>query len=143
MKEFKSKTSVFEYISKKFKEQDTQGICVVGSTAKGKIKNFSDIDVVVFNKTGKKPFYELCLVNKKVVLITVYYYKAGKIEKIPNNGKILCGNYFQQIEHKNDRKYTLKQRTIRDNQMFLDGFFKFLRSKNKRYLDWVDKYSRI
>ena len=143
MKQFKSKAEVFEYISNKFNSKNVKGIVIVGSTAKGKIKQFSDIDGVVFNKTGRKPIYELCLVNKKVVLITVYYYKAGKLEKIPSNGKILYGDYFQQIEHKGDRKYTSKQRAIRNNQMFLDGFFKFLRSKDKRYLNWIEKYSRI
>lgn len=143
MKEFKSKAEVFEYISNKFNSKDVKGIAIVGSTAKKAIRNFSDIDVDVFNEKQLKPFYELCLVKEKIVLITVYFYKAGKKAQLPENGKILEGSYFEQIEHKKSSIYTKKQRAGRDNQMFLDSLFKFLRSKNKKYLAVVDKYSRI
>ena len=143
MKQFKSKKEVFNYIKNKFLEKDVKGIVVVGSTAKGKIKNFSDIDVVIFNEKNLKPFYELCLVNNNLILITIYFYKFGKIAKLPKNGKIIYGDNYEQIEHKNNLKYNNKQRIIRDNQMFLDGLFKFLRSKNNHYLNWIDKYSKI
>lgn len=143
MKQFKSKAEVFEYISNKFNSKKVKGIAIVGSTAKKSIKNFSDIDVVVFNEKPLKPFYEICLVKENLVLITVYFYKAGKKTKLPENGKILKGDYFEQIEHKKSSVYNSKQRAIRDNQMFLDGLFKFLRSKDKKYLNWVEKYSRI
>lgn len=143
MKQFKSKEEIFNYIKNKVLRKDVRGIVVVGSTAKGKIKNFSDIDVVVFNEKNLKPFYELCLVNKKIVLITIYFYKYGKIVKVPKNGKVIYGHNFEQIEHKDNLKYNKKQRAIRDNQMFLDGLFKFLRSKDKHYLSWINKYSKI
>lgn len=143
MKKFKSKKDLFDYIKNKFLEKDLKGIIVIGSTAKGKIKNFSDIDIVIFNEKNLKPFYELCLVNKKLVLITVYFYKSGKVTKVPKNGKIIYGNNYEQIEHKNNLKYSKEKRTIRDNQMFLDGLFKFLRSKDEHYLNWIDKYSNL
>lgn len=143
MQEFKSKKEVFEYITKKFKTKDVKGIVIVGSTAKGSIKQFSDIDVVVFNNKPLKPYYELCLIDKKIVLITIYFYNAGRVKNIPKNGEILYGNYFEQIEHKGNLNYNKENRIKRDNQMLLDGLFKYLRSKDKNYLKWVDKYLNI
>lgn len=143
MNEFSTKESVFNYLKKRFVSKNVLGIAVVGSTAKGKIKNYSDIDMVVFNNQKLKPYYELCLIADKLVLITVYFYKAGKLAKIPKNGKIIYGNYYSQIEYRGNLKYNRNERMRRDNQMFIDGLFKFLRSKDKKYLSWIEKYARL
>lgn len=143
MEVFKTKPEVFSYIRSKFSTKDVKGIAIVGSTAKGKIKNFSDIDVVVFSEKPFKPHYELCLIGSKLVLITIYFYKSGKEINLPKNGKIVYGKYYSQIEHEGNLNYDVKGRIKRDNQMFLDGLFKFLRTKDKQYLSWIDKYIRF
>ncbi len=53
MKQFRYKKEVFEYIKKRFQNKDVKGIVIVGSTANGKIKKFSDIDVVIFNEKNE------------------------------------------------------------------------------------------
>ena len=143
MQQFKSKKEVFNYIKQKFLAEGVEGIVIQGSTTKGKIKDFSDIDIIVFNNKKLKPYYELCLVNNKMVLITAYFYKPGKIEKTPKNEVVLYGNSYSQIEHKGNLDYTKEERIKRANQMFLDCLFKYLRSRDKSYLKTVDKYSRF
>ena len=143
MKEFKTKEETFQYIKNKFLSDDVVGIVVVGSTAKGKIKNFSDIDVVVFNKKLLKPYYELCLIENKLVLITAYFYDFGNKIELPKNGRIIYGDYYSQIEPKGNLNYNDAEGIKRNNQMFIDGFFKFLRSKDKKYIEWIEKYSRF
>ncbi|SRR3989344_6339188 len=143
MRKFKTKEETFLYIKNKFVSKDVVGIAVVGSTAKGKIKKFSDIDIVVFNTKKLKPYYELCLIKDKLVLITAYFYRPGEIIGIPENGRIIYGNYYSQIEHKGNLNYNQKERIKRDNQMFLDGFFKFLRSGDKKHINWIEKYNRF
>jgi len=140
MRSFKSKKEVFEYIKNKYSEAET--ILIKGSTAKGKLKEFSDIDIEFYQDKPTKPEYEIVLVDKKLALITAYPYKAGKkINKIPENVLVLKGEYCEQIE--NQKEYTEKERAIRDNQMFLDFLFKYLRTKDKKYLETVDKYARV
>lgn len=143
MKQFNTKENAFLYLKNKFFSKDVKGIVVVGSTVTEKIRRFSDIDVVIFNEKPQKPDYELCLIGDKLVLITVYFYKAGNEAKIPKNGKILYGHYYSQIEHKENLNYDRVGRIKRDNQMFLDGLFKFIRTNDKHYLNWIDKYSRF
>ncbi|MBS3081978.1 nucleotidyltransferase domain-containing protein [Candidatus Pacearchaeota archaeon] len=67
MRRFNTKTESFDYIKNKFISKDVVGIAVVGSTAKGRIKKFSDIDVVVFNKKRLKPYYELFLIEDQKI----------------------------------------------------------------------------
>lgn len=143
IKKLKSKEEVFSYIIKKYSKLNIKGIAIIGSTAKGNIKEFSDFDVVVFNQKERKPEYELIQVNNKLTLLAVYFYKPGNKKKIPSNGKILFGEYFEQIEHPGHLKYTPSQRIKRNNQMFLDGLFKFLRSKDSHYLSWLEKYQNL
>jgi len=142
MKQFNTKEKVFEHIKKKYSNLHPKGIIIQGSTAKGKIKDFSDIDVVVYSEESHKPDYELCCLNKKLVLITTYFYKAGReINQIPENTVVLEGNCYEQIDIQKD--YTKEERGIRDNQMFLDFLFKYLRTKNEGFLDKLDKYKRF
>jgi len=62
---------------------------------------------------------------------------------LPKNGKIIYGDYYSQIEHKDNLKYNKKERIKRDSQMFIDGLFKFARSKDKDYIPWIEKYNRL
>jgi len=140
MKSFKSKKEVFEYIKNKYAKAET--ILIKGSTTKRKLKEFSDIDVEFYQDNPAKPEYEIILVDKKLVLITAYPYKSGKkINKIPENVLVLKGNYCEQIENQED--YNKEERDIRNNQLFLDFLFKYLRTKDKKYLENVKKYLRL
>lgn len=135
MKSFKNKKEVFEYIKEKYLEAET--ILIRGSSVNGEIKEFSDIDVEFYQDNPAKPEYELILVNNKLILITVYPYKAGKkIKNIPNNVLVLKGDYCEQID--NQKYYTKEERRIRDNQLFLDFLFKYIRTKDKKYLESVE-----
>ena len=140
MKIFKTKKEVFEYIKENYK--DAEAILIKGSTAQGKIKEFSDIDVEFYQDKSAKPEYELVLVEDKLVLISAYPYKMGKgIEKIPDNVLVLKGDYCEQIDIQ--KKYTEEERAVRDNQMFLDFLFKYLRTRDKKYLEIVKKYLKL
>ena len=140
MKQFKSKREVFEYIKKKYSTAET--ILIKGSAVNKNLKEFSDIDVEFYQDKSAKPEYEFVLVEDKIVLITAYPYKSGKqINKIPDNILVLKGNYCEQIE--NQEEYSAKEREIRNNQLFLDFLFKYLRTKDKKYLETIEKYARL
>ncbi len=140
MKSFSSKQEVFDYLKEKY--SNAKAIVIQGSTAKGDIKEFSDIDLIFYQDKPAKPEYELILVNNKLVLISAYPYKAGKrLKEIPENALVLKGEYYEQID--NQTEYDKKERVLRDNQMFLDFLFKYLRTKDIKYLDNLDKYRRI
>lgn len=140
MKTFKSKKEVFKYIKKKYSK--AENILIKGSTAKEKLKEFSDIDVEFHQDKPAKPEYEIVLVGKKLVLITAYPYKTGKkINKIPKNILVLKGNYCEQIE--NQEEYSEKEKEIRNNQLSLDFLFKYLRTKNRKHLKIVERYLRL
>jgi len=137
MKKFENKLEVFEYIKKKYSKSKT--VLIRGSTAKGRINDFSDIDIEFYQNKPAKPEYELILVNNRLVLMTAYPYRAGKnITQIPKNVIVLIGKYCEQIE--NQKGYTKKERLIRDNQMFIDFLFKYLRTKNSKYFKIIEKY---
>ncbi len=140
MRLFKLKKEVFEYINKKYSKAET--ILIKGSAVNKNLKDFSDIDVEFYQDEPAKPEYEIVLVNDKIVLITAYPYKSGKqISKIPNTVLVLKGDYCEPIE--NQEEYSAKERDVRNNQLFLDFLFKYLRTKDKRYLEIVEKYTRL
>ncbi len=140
IRKFKNKKEAFKYIKKKY--SSAEAILIKGSVVRGEIKEFSDIDIEFYQDKPAKPEYELILVDNKLVLITAYPYKAGKkINNVPENVLVLKGNYCKQIE--NQKPYSKQERTIRDNQMFLDFLFKYLRTKDSKYLKTIEKYSRL
>jgi len=139
MKEFKDKKEVFEYIKKKYSSADS--VLIRGSSVKGLI-DFGDIDVEFYQDKPAKPEYELVLAEGKLVLISAYPYKAGKqIKEVPENVLLLKGNYHEQIE--NQEKYTQSERKLRDNQMLIDMLFKYMRTKDKKYIKSIEKYLKI
>ncbi|HJX50221.1 MAG TPA: nucleotidyltransferase domain-containing protein [Candidatus Nanoarchaeia archaeon] len=145
MKTFKNKEQVLEYIKKIGKGKV---ILIRGSTATKPLKNFSDIDIEVYSDKLKKAYYEIVLVNKKIVLITIYYYKyeKGREIKASKNVKIISGGYNEGIEksfnspgHFAKDKYNHQEKIKRECQMVTDFMFKYLRTKNKEYLKSVQK----
>ena len=98
--------------------------------------------VVFYQDKPAKPEYEIVLVSDKIVLITAYPYNPGKpINKIPDNVLVLKGNYCKQIE--NQERYSENGREVRNNQLFFDFLFKYLRTKDKKYLETVEKYASL
>lgn len=146
MKAFQDKQQIFDYVGKKFK--DSELILVRGSTATKPIKDFSDIDLEIWGAKLKKPYYEIIFLKKSPVLITAYFYKYKKGKEItsPTNVKIISGKYnksleksFTSKEHFVKDKYTPKQKIKREIQLATDFFFKYLRTKDKKYLNSVQK----
>jgi predicted nucleotidyltransferase len=145
MQKFKSKDRALEYIRRKFSKNEL--ILIRGSTANGSIKNFSDIDVEVYGEL-KKPCYELIFTDDKLVLITAYFYEYKEGEKIksPKNVRVLKGEYNINIEksfhspsHFAKDTYSSKQKIIRETQLAMDFMFKYLRTKDTKYLESVQK----
>jgi predicted nucleotidyltransferase len=145
MRKFKSKDQALEYIKRKFFKNKL--ILIRGSTANGSINNFSDIDVEVYGEI-KKPYYELIFISNKLVLITTYFYKYEKGEKMksPKNVRVLKGEYninieksFHSSSHFAKDTYSSQQKIIRETQLAMDFMFKYLRSKDKIYLESVQK----
>lgn len=143
MKNFSSKKQIFEYLKNKFMKEDVTGIIIQGSTAFGKIKEFSDIDCVIFNKTKLKPYYELGTLNNNLFLISVYFYKPGKKKPLPKNAISLFGNFYEEKEHKNNLVYTKEEKEKRNNQMLVDLLFKYIRHKDKSLIKSIEKYTNI
>ena len=141
MRNFKNKKEVFGYIVRLFKKK-SKLILIRGSTAKSKLKIFSDIDAEVHGKNKRKPYYEIIFVNKMPVLISAYFYKykEGKKEKAPSNLLILHGNYNNNIRPDFSKdNYNNKEKVKRECQIVIDFMFKYLRSKNKIYLEFVQR----
>ncbi|MEI6731831.1 MAG: nucleotidyltransferase domain-containing protein [archaeon] len=136
---FNSKAALFEYICKKFSK--SQLILVRGSTASGKIKNFSDIDVEIYGKKAK-PYYEFVLFNNKLVLISVqqYTFVSGKEIKSPRGVRVLKGELNDKIRADMSKdRYNLKEKIKRECQLTVDFLLKYLRSGNLKYLKCVQK----
>ncbi|MDP1729133.1 MAG: hypothetical protein Q8L27_02950 [archaeon] len=143
MKRFKTKEQVFRYIVQKFLKNSKLTL-VRGSTARSPIKNYSDLDIEIYGKRAK-PYYEMGFVNKKLVLLSVYFYDfvEGKVIKAPKNVKVLYGRYNDSIKPDfSGDKYTSKEKIIREAQLAVDFLFKYLRRKDKLYLKFVDKRLR-
>lgn len=143
MKILKTKKQVFDYIKRKYLIMGkTKSILIKGSSVNSDLREFSDIDVEVYQEEKRKPEYEIVLVGGNLVLITTYFYKPGKkLKSNLKNSLLIHGDYYEPIENQGD--YTEEERKVRDNQLFLDFLFKYLRTKNPKYLSSVDKYSKL
>jgi len=116
MKKFKDKTQLKNYIKKLFSKYE---IVFEGSTSNKPLKNFSDMDVEVYGRVAR-PYYEIVFVRNKLILISIYFYKDRR------------------NKHKKDT-YNPKQKIKRECQLTIDFLFKYLRTKNKKYLESVQK----
>jgi hypothetical protein len=137
MRIFKNKTQVFKYIIKEHCSKDDL-LLIRGSTAKKPVKQFSDIDAEVRGKNKKRPYYEIVFIQKKIILVTIYFYKykKGKEVKPPKNIKVIVGKYNNNLKP----DFTIKKRYIkRECQIAIDFIFKYLRTKNKKFLKNVQK----
>ena len=140
LRTFKSKNEVFRYLVKNF-SKNAKLILIRGSTASKPVKQFSDFDVEVYGKK-KKPYYEIAFVKNNPVLITIYFYKynEGKKANAPKNVKVIYGRYNNKIKPDfSPDNYTAKQKITRECQLNIDFMFKYLRSRNKKYLESVQK----
>jgi len=117
-------------------------ILVRGSTATKSIKKFSDFDIEVWTNKPRKPYYEIAFVKEKPILISVYFYKykEGKEIQEPPNIKILFGKYNDKIKPSFSKEtYKHRRKIKRECQLVVDFFFKYLRTKNKKYLEPIQK----
>jgi len=116
MKKFKDKKQVLKYLQRLFGNNE---FAIIGSASNKSFKNFLDIDIEVYGKFDK-PYYEIILVGNKLILISAYFYKDKKNKP------------------KKDT-YNSKQKIKRECQLAIDFMFKYLRTKNKKYLESVQK----
>lgn len=137
----KSKTEVFEYVLKKFKN-DSEVITLGGSSRNKPLKDFSDMDFNIFSKKYFKPYYEIVLVNNKPILITVYSQKFFRGNEItpPKNQLVLFGRYNDNLKiDYSISKYEGRGKIVRECQLAVDFLFKYTRSNNKKWLENVQK----
>ena len=142
---FRNKTELFEYLRKKFNE--SRVILIHGSTAHKPVKNFSDFDIEVYGKIIKKPYYELVFINRKPALLTAlfYKYKIGEKKTTPQNVRIVKGEYTTTMENRkpqtmySEEAYNAKEKMKRECQLVLDFCFKYFRSKEILYLEYIQK----
>ena len=140
IKKFSNKKQVFNYLKELFTESNL--ILLRGSTAKELIKNFSDIDAEIYSNAIRKPYYEIIFVKDSPVLISAYFYKykKGKKTKEPKNIKIIKGEYNKSIKPDFSKdSYNNKERIKRECQMAIDFMFKYLRTKNKKELEAIQR----
>ena len=141
MKKFNTKKEVFSYITNIFSK--CQVILIRGSTAFGRVKNFSDFDVEAYGNFIQKPIYELVFLKDKITLITIYFYKFKKGKTtIPKekNVKILKGIHNENLRPDFSKdKYSQEEKIKRECQLLIDFMFKYLRSKDEKSLNSVQK----
>ena len=136
---FINEKDVFEYIKKKF-SKESKLILVRGSTATKPAKKFGDFDIEIWTNKLKKPYYEIAFIKEKPILISAYFYKyqEGKDIQKPSNVKILYGKYNDKIKPDLSKDtYNNKEKIKRECQLLVDFFFKYLRTKDKKYLQSV------
>ncbi|MBU2503935.1 MAG: nucleotidyltransferase domain-containing protein [Nanoarchaeota archaeon] len=116
IQKFQNQNQLVNNLSKKFGKYEIE---IVGSSAKKLLKHYSDIDIDIYG-IEKKPYYELIFMDNKLVLLTVYFYKSKK--------------------YKNKKEtYNAQEKIKRECQLVIDFMFKYLRSKDKRNLEAVQK----
>ncbi len=148
IKRFQSKTAFFRYLRWKF--ADEQVILIHGSTARKPVKNFSDFDVEVYGNSIKKPYYEIVLIKNKPALLSTYFYKHSKGKKIfhPKNMRIIKGEYTDAIKNRkahtlySEGKYNAEEKLKRQCQLVTDFCFKYFRSRDIKYLRYIQKRIR-
>ena len=141
MLNFNNKREIFAYIKRKF-SKESELILIRGSTATKSVKKFSDFDIEIYRKKLKKPYYEVVFLKEKPILLSVYFdkYKKGKKIQKPANVKVLYGEYNDKIKPNFSKDtYTHKQKIRRECQLLIDFFFKYLRTKDKKYLNSIQK----
>ena len=141
MKSFNTKKEMFSYINNSFPK--SQVILIRGSTAFKGVKNFSDFDIEIYCNFIQKPIYELAFFKNKIILITIYFYKFKKgkiISPKEKNMRILKGKYNKNLRPDFSKdKYLQKEKVKRECQLLIDFMFKYLRSKDKKYLKSIEK----
>lgn len=140
MLNFESKKKIFDYIKKKFRK--SRLILVRGSSVNKKLKAFSDIDAEVHSDKSRKPYYEIVFVREKPILISIYFYKyrKGKIINAPDDIKIISGKYNDKIKPDFSKDtYNNKEKIKRECQLVIDFLFKYMRNKNRKDLETVQK----
>ena len=141
MQVFKNKQEIFSYLKRKLSGEN-KVIIVKGSTAYGAIKAFSDIDVEVYGEKMNKPYYELIFLREKPVLVSVYFnrYQEGEPIKPKSNMRVIYGKYNNNlIPDSANEKYNPEQGVRRECQMVVDALFKYIRHKDKKDLERVQK----
>lgn len=144
MNTFTSRKELDKYILSFSK--DSELAIIRGSTAFREPNEFDDLDVEIYSKKEKKPFYEIILYKEKVVLLTIYFYKFQKGNSIEKESiNVLKGEYNDKIDEifeknffKKD-KYTIKEKIVRENQLVLDFLFKYLRKKEDKVFERINK----
>jgi len=141
MHNFSNEEGVFEYIKKNYGKEGKL-ILVRGSTSTRPAKKFDDFDIEIWTNKVREPYYEIVLIKEEPILISVYFYKykeGGDIQK-PSNVKVLQGKYNCRIKPVFTKyTYTNKEKIKRECQLLTDFFFKYLRTKDKKYLRSVQK----
>jgi hypothetical protein len=142
---FKNKKELFGYLKEIF--NDSQIILIHGSTALVPVKNFSDFDIEVYGKVIKKPHYEIAFIGRKPVLITAYFYRyqKGKNISVPKTIQMIKGKYTDKVAQRepqtkySEGKYGTKEKMKRECQLVTDFCFKYFRSKETKYLKYIQK----
>ncbi|MCH8945769.1 MAG: hypothetical protein IIA85_02510 [Nanoarchaeota archaeon] len=116
MKEIGTKKKLVKYIEQISNKEEYE---ITGSAFKRPFKNFSDIDINVYGKTSK-PHYEIICFKNKIILLSFYFYKDKN--NIPES-----------------MKYSSGEKIKRECQLAVDFMFKYLRTKDKKYLESVQK----
>ncbi len=141
MKSFTNKNQIYDYLKNKF--IDSEGTIILrGSMVKNKIIKFSDFDFEIYNNKPRDPFYEVVLVNKKPVLITIWFGKYSKKKSTipPKEIKVVFGDYFSYMSYIiDDKEYKGERKVKRECQSVIDRLFKYLRSNEIENIEKINK----
>jgi len=147
---FNDRNSIHKYLLRRFAKKSDL-ILIRGSTAFGIIKPFSDFDIEVYTGKSRNPSYEIVIYKNNPILLTVYYNRLEKGENciVPKHINVLQGRYNDQIERIFQREINKKGQYIgkdliaRKCQLNMDFFFKYMRSRDDKFLQHVNKKLRM
>jgi hypothetical protein len=150
IKQFNTREDIHKYLVNTF-SKPSDLVLIRGSTAFGKIRSYSDFDVEIYSKSIKNPFYEIIFYKNHPVLLTIYFYSYSKGKDIlpPKNLNVLQGVYNDKIEEifqreiSKEGQYNGKDLIARKCQLNIDFFFKFMRSKDSKFLEKVNNRLRM
>lgn len=131
IKTFQENSEIFRYLLDEFQDQ-SKVILARSSTTE---KPFSDIDVYVYGDKKKKPYYEIAILQDKLLLITIYFYsyKTGEFVNLPENVEVIYGEYNKNLRYDFLRRaYNQEEKIKRQTRLITNFVFEYLQHAKKK-----------
>lgn len=153
MNNFYLKSDIHNYILTKFSKLGETVILTnkASFSSSRYLKSFTNVEVEIYGKQAKKPYCDLIFFHEKPVLLKINFFKLkeGQVADLPEGMKVLQGEYTDSLEQikseSNLDKLNLSKsdKTTLENQRLIDSFFSYMRTKEDKYLEDVQRKLRM